>query len=172
MLCIGVLESNRSSMAPHFAQSLRSYRSIVITPHQTINFGPETGTPCLIFSTERAERLSGLQWDLLLLSRPLSRPLERPIAGRMVVSDSLYNPTSLQISSGIISCGNGNRDTITISSTMGDKRILSIQREIVSLSGRVFEPREIEIPPSPLELSEQLLLTGGLIALGLLPGVD
>lgn len=69
-----------------------------------------------------------------------------------------------------VSYGLSARDTLTISSRVGDKLMLALQREVVTVQGTAVEQQEFAVhcPPQFPQLS-LLAVVGGLILLGAEP---
>ncbi len=72
-----------------------------------------------------------------------------------------------------VSYGTSPKDTLTLSSLEGDKLCLSLQREVVTVEGKVLEQQEILVPlppgRSPLSCMAE---TGALLLLGAEPGKE
>ena len=67
-----------------------------------------------------------------------------------------------------VSYGTGPKDTITLSSLEGDKICLAIQRELVTLEGRVVERQELVLPYPAGRVTPELFMArvGALLLLG------
>ena len=79
--------------------------------------------------------------------------------------------TVLQIpSQWVVSFGLSGKDSITVSSLEPDYAVLALQRELVTLDGRVVEQQEIPLPiPRATGASGLMALYGALLLLGASP---
>lgn len=69
-----------------------------------------------------------------------------------------------------VSYGMSSRDTITLSSIEEDKLSMAIQRELVTIGGKVVEQQEVQLHRSPEMLPETILAAAGaLLLLGVPP---
>ena len=69
-----------------------------------------------------------------------------------------------------VSYGSSPRDTITLSSLEGDQICLALQRELVTVQGRVIERQELVLPFPPGRSAQLYLASvGTLLLLGISP---
>lgn len=102
--------------------------------------------------------------DILILTSNVHPPF--PSCDILLIPDGL---TIIPITKTAISYGMSPKCSITLSS-LGKKPVLSVQREIITLKGRIIEPQDIPIQNS-LNLSQYALMasSAALLILGIPP---
>ncbi len=123
-----------------------------------------------MLSGRYAAEFAAMNLDLLAVS-PEAAARARPSAGvrcRCLLLPGTAGPLAREVTAEYaVSYGTSPKDTITLSSLEGDQICLALQRELVTLDGRVLEEQELVLPFPP-GLSPQpwlaavgvLLLTG------------
>ena len=69
----------------------------------------------------------------------------------------------------VITCGTGNKNTLTVSSVNDKGIMISLQRNITDIKGNIIEPIEIKIAASAQDFFPLLAATGASLYYGVLP---
>lgn len=105
--------------------------------------------------------------DVLIIAENTDKLKIPPhMANTVIISGEEDLPIPLEYAGSVISCGYGDKCTLTLSQRTDDKCMLSLQREIVTVSGKIVEPREIVVPlTEEISLEKTMLLAAALIYL-------
>ena len=110
------------------------------------------------------ERRGGV--DLLVLSPAWGKEILSCPPCRVILSPGHLEPLSAPAA---VSYGPSPRDTLTFSSLAGDGMVLSLQREVVTLTGRRLDRQELPLPCRGDPLTA-LAWAGTLLLAGVAPG--
>lgn len=73
----------------------------------------------------------------------------------IMLNDKLFDNVDAQIA---ISCGVSDKNTLTLSSSETGQEMASLQREILSINGKILEPREIDLSNVKGNADEKMLM--------------
>ena len=110
--------------------------------------------------------------DLFIVLRTQGESKLREVKTKVLLAPGNVSPEILRgiSSEWVVSYGLSGKDTITVSSLEPGFALLTLQRELVTLAGRVIEQQEIPLPfPKHLSAQELMVLYGSLIILGTPP---
>ena len=91
------------------------------------------------------EELQRCPWELLLLRHPVPQGIR--CACRVLLFSSELPEATLRCVSAerVVSFGLFTRDSLTLAA-MGEQKVISLQRELQTLSGRLIDPQELPLP--------------------------
>ena len=120
-----------------------------------------------VLSTSRVEDIASRRCDLVVVSPGFARCAEvrkRLRCGVLLTPDGLfYSPSG---SGNVVTYGMSPRSTFTLSAVGTERCMMAIQREVVTVSGRVVEEQELSVAASG-GTDTTLAAAGGRILLGL-----
>lgn len=99
----------------------------------------------LLFADRTAPRQLALCEKVIVVAGADNRRVSRLLCGRP-------NP--------VVTCGTGLRDTLTLSSSAGDRAVLCAQRRIPTLTGELLEPFEFAVELKGKGINTALLAAG------------
>ena len=116
----------------------------------------------------RLERLSVPHSVLLLADQGVPRRLE--MGGNTIVVTGSDNRRMTRLLKGkanpVITCGTGVRDTVTLSSSSGERAILCVQRRVPAVAGSWLEPFEFAVTIKDCDMRSALLTAAAAAACG------
>lgn len=122
-----------------------------------------------VLGAESPAGLAGRKWDLLALTRRGRAALGRTEVSCRILLAPGDGPPPARAET-VITCGLSPRDSLTLSSREGDTLWAALQRELVTVDGRVVERQEfpLRLEPGAGELPS-LAAAGALLLLGVPP---
>lgn len=137
----------------------KKYRCIYLDKHGARLCGGDE-PDFMIISHERYVPVENSDGAVLIIAENADK-LEIPayMDGTVIISGEEDIPPCLEYAGAVISCGYGDKCTLSLSQRTDDKCMLSLQREIVTAFGKIVEPREIIVPlAGELTLEKAMLL--------------
>lgn len=169
MFCIGICQDQPDFLARIISAALtESGFPVFYCEGKAIQVPKEDAkTFALVVSGEPYD--SEIQFDLCVFEPNFHRTLEVRNATRAIIPDT-FRPSDLQFVENVITYGLCHKNTVTVSSLIGDDLVISIQREIPTLSGSTVDPQEFHIKLAPFgEIEDALAVVTTLLAFGVAP---
>ena len=118
----------------------------------------------VIISSSEASDHSNIKWDIAIYC---GIPFKQSdgISCRICIFSDDISPVLNTHADEIISCGMSSKSTITLSSIDENRCVLALQRELVSLGGKIIAPKELPIVPYENMLNEAMLISAALMSM-------
>ena len=147
MLCVCFVQKDKNSIMNSLAHKLSVYYNIFMLDRK-FSYQKGSGQPLVFFNSKAT---CELETESCILVFDEDSKLQLPhIACKNIVAvvsssnRSLINELS-RYNMPVITCGASQKDTVTYSSFTGEKAVISLQRSIISFSGKTIEPFEISV---------------------------
>lgn len=168
MITVVVYGQKPESMAGLVAGVLRQCSAVRLRLYDSIAIIGEGEAEYAVETACRLERLALSRSVLLLADQSVPRRLE--MSEDTIVVTGADNRRMARLLSGranpVVTCGTGVRDTLTLSSSSGERTILCAQRKIPTASGTWLEPLEFAVTIKGCDMRSALLAAGAAAVCG------
>ena len=170
MYIVGVFENPDGKLGKMLACRTSLYcRTVLIdSKNYPVCFNPEKSLKTVfVFSYSELFRFSELCCDILIINKRNDSGDICTLKSKIAIAGNEELREFPIYSDEIITCGSSPRNTITLSSIAYGKATFAIQREIVSLGGKIKSPHETEVSCDERSLPSVMLTLAALCALDL-----
>ena len=171
MTFIKILESSDSYTGINLANKLSFYKKqVMFIKNGNIISSVSNNFDTIIVSSDNQSDDSNINWDIIIHCGIVSKN-KNNIYGKIGIISEDMNCNANFYTNEVISCGMSSKNTITLSSITQNHCVLALQREIMTLDGKIIAPREISVIPSKDMLNEAMIVSAGIMSVGICPQV-
>ena len=169
MFCIGICQNQPDFLARIISAALTESGFPVFYCEGKAIKVPEESAELLALVVSGEPYDSEIQFDLCVFEQNFSRRAHVCNATRAIIPDT-FHPNNLRLAEHVITYGLCHKNTVTVSSLIGDDLVISIQREIPTLCGGTVDPQEFHITLAPFgEIEDALAVVATLLVFGVTP---
>ncbi len=169
MFCIGICQNQPDFLARIISAALtESGFPVFYCDGKSIRI-PHDDAKSLTLVVSGEPYDSEIQFDLCVFEPNFQNRSELRNATRAIIPDS-FRPEDLGPMENAITYGLCHKNTVTVSSLIGNDLVISVQREIPTLSGDPVDPQEFHIKLAPFgDVEDALAVVTTLLAFGVTP---